>query len=176
MLALFALYAALHGYWTVSNATHRVIPFVRHGCLTFDVGNTVYNRAETLMKPGAGFVGYPWAALRQAWFSECADRLVAVLYDSLVRRPRDVIGTLYDTLGEKQFVHDFDRIHYEEQEFDARLGLAGFHTVESPVRPKPRETILPRSVPAVPWWVLGSTGSKSARRQDLVGCTVQVSQ
>lgn len=109
----------------------------------FDVGGTVYARAEALMKPGVGFVGYPWAALRQAWFGEHADRLIVMRYDSLVERPKEVIEALYDAIAEERFPHDFDRLEYSEPEFDAYIGVPGFHTVRSPIRSQHRQTILP---------------------------------
>lgn len=57
-----------------------------------EMGN-VYQRTEKMIKDGmiAGSLG----ALRQAWFSEDASRLIAVRYDSLCRDPGNVIDALY---------------------------------------------------------------------------------
>jgi sulfotransferase len=55
--------------------------------------SNAYSRTEKLIKDT--LVGPSMSALRQAWFSEHAGRMVAVRYDSLVRDPEKVIGALY---------------------------------------------------------------------------------
>jgi sulfotransferase len=102
---------------------------------------TVYARAEVLMK--TGFLGVSLHALRQAWFSEHAGRLIAVKYESLTENPRDTIRKVYDLLGEKQFKHSFDNLEYDEPEFDGRLNMPGLHRVRKRVEPNKRQTILP---------------------------------
>jgi len=104
--------------------------------------STVYTRVEALA--GANrLVGYPWHALREACYSEFAERLVLVDYDLLVTRPADVMKLLYDFLEEEPFDHDFESVEYDAPEFDAQLGLDGLHRVHKKVEPRPRETILP---------------------------------
>jgi sulfotransferase len=103
--------------------------------------STVYARAEALIK--TGFLGVSLNALRQAWFGEYADRLIAVRYESLVENPRDTIRKIYDVLGEKQFAHNFDNVEYDEPEFDARLNMPGLHRVRKRVEINRRQTILP---------------------------------
>lgn len=103
---------------------------------------TVYSRVESLA--GANrLVGYAWHALREACYSEFADRLVIIDYDLLVRRPAEVMPLLYQFLGEEPFGHDFDKVEFEAQKFDAELGLDGLHRVHRKVEPRPRKTILP---------------------------------
>ncbi|WP_145420984.1 sulfotransferase family protein [Planctomycetes bacterium K23_9] len=104
--------------------------------------STVYTRVEALA--GANrLVGYPWHALREACYSEFAERLVLVDYDLLTARPADVLQLLYEFLGEEPFEHDFENVQYDAPEFDAQLGLDGLHRVHKTVQPRPRETILP---------------------------------
>ena len=104
--------------------------------------STVYTRVEALA--GANrLVGYPWHALREACYSEFADRLVLVDYDLLVARPADVMKLLYEFLGEEHFDHDFDAVEYDAPAFDSQLGLDGLHRVHKKVEPRPRQTILP---------------------------------
>ena len=104
--------------------------------------STVYTRVEALA--GANrLVGYPWHALREACYSEFAERLVLVDYDLLVARPADVMKLLYEFLGEEQFEHDFEAVEYDASAFDAQLGLDGLHRVHKKVEPRPRQTILP---------------------------------
>ncbi len=104
--------------------------------------STVYTRVEALA--GANrLVGFPWHALREACYSEFADRIVLVDYDLLVARPGDVMKLLYEFLGEEPFEHDFDMVEYDAPAFDAQLGLDGLHRVHKKVEPRPRQTILP---------------------------------
>jgi len=104
--------------------------------------STVYTRVEAMA--GANrLVGYPWHALREACYSEFADRIIIVEYDLLVARPRDVFRLLYDFLGEEPHDHNFSRVEYDAPKFDTELGLDGLHRVHPEVAPRPRETILP---------------------------------
>jgi sulfotransferase len=106
-----------------------------------DANANVYTRAEALLKNR--ILAPAMQNLRQAWFGEHADRLIAIPYDSLAQRPAQVIAQIYELLGEEPFEHDFDRVEYDEPEYDAFLGLPGFHRVEPKVEYKPRRTILP---------------------------------
>lgn len=104
--------------------------------------STVYTRLEALA--GANrLVGYAWHALREACYSEFADRIVLVEYDLLTNRPEEVFQLLYNFLDEDPFVHDFGAVDYDAPAFDAQLGLRGLHRVHRQVKPRPRETILP---------------------------------
>ena len=103
---------------------------------------TVYTRVEALA--GANrLVGYAWHALREACYSEHADRLVIVDYDLLAARPAEVMALLYRFLGEAPFAHDFAAVDYDAPAFDAQLGLDGLHRVHPEVAPRPREPVLP---------------------------------
>jgi sulfotransferase len=103
---------------------------------------TVYTRVEALA--GANrLVGFPWHALKEACYSDFAERIVIVDYDLLTRRAPEVFKLLYEFLGEEPFEHDFTAVDYDAPEFDSQLGLVGLHKVHEQVAPRPRQTILP---------------------------------
>lgn len=103
---------------------------------------TVYTRTEAMA--GANrLVGYPWHALREACYSDFADRIVIVEYDLLVARPKEVFELLYKFLGEEPFEHDFEAVEYDAPAFDQQLGLDGLHRVRREVAPQTRRTVLP---------------------------------
>lgn len=106
---------------------------------------TVYTRTEALAGSNR-LVGHAYQALREACWSEFADRLVIIDYDILVQRPAAVVKLLYEFIGEKQFDHDFDNVTYDAPGFDAQLGLDGLHRVRPKVAPSPRKTVLPPDV------------------------------
>lgn len=104
--------------------------------------STVFTRVEALA--GANrLVGYPWHALKEACYSEFAERIVIVEYDLITHRPADVFKLIYEFLGEEPFEHDFEAVDYDAPRFDAQLGLDGLHRVHKKVEPRPRETVLP---------------------------------
>lgn len=104
--------------------------------------STVYTRVEALA--GANrLVGYPWHALREACYSEFAERIVIVEYDLIAHRPEEVFRLIYEFLEEPWFDHDFRSVDFDAPQFDAQLGLDGLHRVHKTVEPRPRETILP---------------------------------
>ncbi|MEM9062367.1 MAG: sulfotransferase [Pseudomonadota bacterium] len=104
--------------------------------------STVYTRVEALA--GANrLVGYPWHALREACYSEFAERIVIVEYDLIAHRPQEVFKLIYEFLEEPWFDHDFGEVDYDAPQFDAQLGLDGLHRVHKKVEPRPRETVLP---------------------------------
>ena len=103
---------------------------------------TVYTRVESLAGSNS-LVGFPYQALREACYSDFADRLMIVEYDMLTQRPAEVLKLIYQFLGQAPFAHDFDSVTYDAPEFDTQLGLDGLHRVHQKVAPRPRQTILP---------------------------------
>lgn len=74
-------------------------------------------------------VGLAYQALRVTCLSEHAERLVIIDYDILAARAKEVMGLLYDFIGEEPFEHDFENVEYDAAAFDAQLGLDGLHQV-----------------------------------------------
>ena len=104
--------------------------------------NTVYSRVDTLAQRNR-LVGYPWAALKEAFYGEHADKLLIVDYDLLAQAPQKVIPLIYKFLGEEPYPHDFGNLRYDAPEFDAPLGVHGLHKVRPQVGLEKRATILP---------------------------------
>lgn len=107
--------------------------------------NTVYSRAEALIGKHRQ-VGFPWAALRDAYYSKHADAMLLIDYEMLTRSPDRVMKLVYEFLGEAPFEHDFDHIDYDEPQFDDALGIVGLHKVQPKVEFKPRATVLPHDL------------------------------
>jgi sulfotransferase len=104
--------------------------------------NTVYSRVDTLAQRNR-LVGFPWAALKEAFYGEHSESLLFVEYDLLAQVPHKVMPLIYQFLGEPQFPHDYDNIVYDAPEFDVPLGVHGLHKVRNKVALLKRETILP---------------------------------
>lgn len=104
--------------------------------------NTVYSRVETLAQRNR-LVGYPWAALKEAFYGEHAESLLIVDYDLLAQAPDKVIALIYKFLGEEPFAHDYAHVQYDAPEFDVPLGVHGLHKVRPEVKIEERTTILP---------------------------------
>jgi len=81
--------------------------------------SSVYTRVEAMA--GANrLVGFPYHALREACYSQFADRLILIEYDMLTQRPNEVMPLLYKFLGEEPFEHDFENVQYDAPAFDPR--------------------------------------------------------
>ena len=104
--------------------------------------STVYTRVEALAHANR-LVGFAWHALREACYSEFAERVLVLEYDLLANRPADVFKLVYEFLGEAPFAHDYSKVEYDAPAFDAQLGLDGLHRVHPEVKARPRATILP---------------------------------
>lgn len=103
---------------------------------------TVFTRVEALAQHDR-FVGFSWAALKEAVYGEYADSLLLVDFDLLTSAPDKVMALIYDFLGQPRFEHSFDNIVFDEPEFDQQLGLPGLHKVHAKVAPIHRRTVLP---------------------------------
>lgn len=104
--------------------------------------NTVYSRVETLAQANR-LVGYPWTALKEAFYGEHASSLLVIDYDFLAQVPEKVMPLIYQFLGEPEFAHDYTNVSYDAPEFDAPLGMHGLHKVRKYVSFEKRPTILP---------------------------------
>jgi sulfotransferase len=104
--------------------------------------NTVYSRVDTLAQRNR-LVGYPWAALKEAYYGEQASSLLLIEYELLAQAPEKVLRLVYDFIGETWFPHDFQNVHYDAPAFDEALGLAGLHRVRPVIKLLDRRTVLP---------------------------------
>src|SRR5271165_4113861 len=73
--------------------------FATQRMFSHDPKGNVYTRVEALTGKD-GFVKRALGSLRQAWFGEFANWLIAIRYESLVQQPKETIDRLYDLLGE----------------------------------------------------------------------------
>lgn len=110
----------------------------------FEAGGTVYSRVEGLAS-GTGMVGFALNAVREAVYSDQADRLLLVRYESLVADPLGVLTKIYSFIGEPPYPHNINNIQScpKALEFDTRLGAPGLHSVGSSVKEHKRRSILP---------------------------------
>jgi sulfotransferase len=105
--------------------------------------NTVYSRVDTLAQRNR-LVGFPWTAIKEAFYSEQAKSLLLVDYDLLANAPAQVLPLIYQFIGEPWFEgHDFSQLEFDAPEFDTALGVAGLHKVRPQVSFEPRRTVLP---------------------------------
>ncbi len=112
----------------------------------FDTNTTVYSRVEALTDP-RGMVGFSFQATKDAFYGQYAPgHLLLLTYESLARNPSAAMRAVYQFIGEPWFEHDFDHISYNADEFDARVGMPGLHTVRPKVEPIERTPILPREI------------------------------
>jgi sulfotransferase len=116
--------------------------FELSGMFGFEPGNTVYTRINRIAMSD-GMVGFALDALKEAFYSEQASRLVLVEYQALARDPKSTLNILYEMLGEPRFEHDFDNVEYAAEDFDLALGSRGLHTVCRKVEWIERQSILP---------------------------------
>ncbi|WP_343031093.1 sulfotransferase [Roseospira navarrensis] len=135
-------------------------------------GNTVYGRVETLTRPNR-LVGYPWAALKEAFYGDQADRLLVVDYEYLCRAPEQVLRLVYGFLDEPWYDgHDVEHVTFDAPAFDEALGLRGLHQVRPRVSFEERRTILPpdlfRKYRDMDFWhdVTGSRANVIAAHRD----------
>jgi len=112
----------------------------------FDTNTTVYSRVEALTDP-RGMVGFAFQATKDAFYGQYAPgHLLLLTYESLVRNPLAAMRAVYQFIGEPWFEHDFENIAFSADEFDARVGMPGLHSVRPKVEPIERTSILPREI------------------------------
>lgn len=112
----------------------------------FKPGSSVYARAETLMHSDSGLIGLPWSTMREAWFSDSAQRLILLPYGRLVANPQATIARLYSELGEPTYPHDFDNVVYDEPGYDSQIGMPGLHKVRAKVSLEARTPCIPHDL------------------------------
>lgn len=103
----------------------------------------IYERAKLLMNHDAGLVGFPLNSLKEAFFGPFSRQLILINYDNLASKPESTIASLYEELGEPCWNHVFDKVEYQENEFDDVLAMPGMHTVRPVVAGTGRTLRLP---------------------------------
>ena len=126
----------------------RANPLQLSRMLGFQPGNSIYGRTEILMNSESGLIGLPWSCFREAWFSDYATKLIVINYDKLVREPKVIITRLYEELSEPFFQHDFDRVIYDEPDYDAAIGMPGLHKVRPKVEYRMQRPCIPLDIVA----------------------------
>lgn len=132
--------------------------------MNFDPETNAYSRTDHLMS-GAGIVGFPLNALKEACFGPWSDRLMLVSYANLCSRPDEVIAGVYKFLQVEPFIHDFDNVAFEAEAYDRGLGLPGLHRTRSTVKAEARGLHLPPDLIArlagPYFWEVAQPGVKS---------------
>lgn len=106
---------------------------------------TVYSRSDVLARQDR-LIGYAWSALKEAYYSDDAERLLLVEYDILCQSPLETLKLIYKFIDEPWFDHDFENVEYSADEFDQQLDTSGLHRVARKVEWKPRRTVLPPDI------------------------------
>jgi len=106
------------------------------------IDSTVYERAEQLMGI-KGMVGRTYASLKEAWFGPHADKLIIVDYDRFVASPRLTLAVLYERCGWPEYKHDFEKLEYSADAFDASLHTPGLHRVSGAIHESRRQLDIP---------------------------------
>jgi sulfotransferase len=112
----------------------------------FAPDSTIYGRVETMLDLKTGFIGAPWAMLREAWYGPYADRLLVIDYDDLTKFPEQAIGAIYNAVGETAFAHDFVQFNFDSPRFDEAAGMPGLHHVKGPVMANDHPDYLPPDI------------------------------
>jgi sulfotransferase len=121
-------------------------PLQYNSLFNFKNEPSIYGRVQMMMNARDGVIGGPHAALRALWFTELANRLIVVRYDSLTRRPEKTLNELYRLLGEPAFAHDIAAVEGDEEEYDKRIGLPGLHRVRRGVQPGDKPLTIPPDI------------------------------
>ncbi|MBS69615.1 MAG: sulfotransferase family protein [Pseudomonas sp.] len=107
---------------------------------------TVYSRMAALARHDR-LIGFPWAALKEAYYGSHASNLLLVDYDLLARAPAQVLRLVYQFVEEPWFDgHDFENVEFDAPEFDEALGIAGMHRIRPKVAFEERATVLPPDI------------------------------
>jgi len=111
----------------------------------YQSGGTVYSRSDGVAN-ATGMLGFPYNALKDAFYGEYAKHLMLVQYESLVSNPQGVLEAIYEFIGEPKFVHDIEHVEFDADEFDLKAGTPGLHAIRPIVAAEVRQTVLPPDV------------------------------
>lgn len=128
-------------------------------------GSNIEARAEAMMGHD-GFIGGPLGHLKEAVFGQDSHRVMLVDYRALCVAPDKALAAIYKFIEQPEFVHDFENVDYQQEEFDAALNTPGLHTVRRKVEYRERKTVLPPNIfaklSAMTFWT-GEVQTQAAR-------------
>ena len=111
-----------------------------------EVSQTVTTRCDALMDvKKEGQVIKPYYYLEEGMMIN-PDMIMLVEYESLCKKPKEVMCEIYEFIGKQYFEHDFENVEYENEVYDSSLNLKGLHSVRKSVSWQERPSILPNSV------------------------------
>ena len=111
----------------------------------FNPDANVYGRTEMLLGPN-GVISSALQCLKEAYYSEHAEKMMIIKYETLVDKPHDVMGCIYEFIGARKFKHHFSGIRLETPEYDLRLGAPGLHKVKPIIIRDESEPLLPPDI------------------------------
>jgi len=120
-------------------------PYTNTTMFSADESTNVYTRCEALLNPGRT-LGFAYAAVKQAMFSEYRSSIMLVEYDKLAKNPETILKSIYSFIDEPYFAHDFNDVEASYEEFDNDVQLPGLHTTRKTVGFIPRQTVLPPDI------------------------------
>jgi sulfotransferase len=120
-------------------------PYTNTTMFSADESTNVYTRCEALLNPGRT-LGFAYAAVKQAMFSEYRSSIMLVEYDKLAKNPDTILKSIYSFIDEPYFAHDFNDVEASYEEFDNDVQLPGLHTTRKTVGFIPRQTVLPPDI------------------------------
>jgi sulfotransferase len=112
------------------------------GIFGYDAGGTVYTRVNRLAA-NDGMVGSALDALREAFYSEHASRLMLVTYQALAREPHSTMAQIMISSAKNGSNTISTMSNMMPTSLTCRIGTPGLHTVRRKVEFVERPTILP---------------------------------
>lgn len=96
-----------------------------------------------------GPMGRAYTGLKTAFENGFAKNLLIVEYNDIVSNPKDTMQKIYEFIGQKQFIHDFNNIYNKQREDDGKVyGLPEMHKVRAKLQKTAKKPsgILPEQV------------------------------
>ncbi|WP_102325734.1 sulfotransferase [Komagataeibacter saccharivorans] len=134
--------------WII-NSFERIIqsdPLLGSRLIPIEHRGTLHERVEALLSSGGAF-GYCWKAIREAFYSKFARKLIIVDYDTLTKRPKETLMRLESILGIKHHTYNLNNITFNDaNKFDENLNTIGLHSVGKHIHSPSRRIILPPDI------------------------------
>jgi len=108
----------------------------------YEATSNVFARVN-ILNSSSGLVRASYNCLKDAYYGPHSEKLLLVTYESLTMKPADTMAAIYNFLEESPYVHDFENVELDLEEFDIRFGTRGLHTLKRKVEFVARDPILP---------------------------------